>query len=305
MRYAVSAFLSGALLWMGCAGTGAPQSEPATVERLETSTENVPAEDVNALPDSIAQVDVKEMYTGLRGAPSITSRRLRNVPEEAYPVSEYRDGYYKIRVASDTGWVNDDAVDANRAAIQIKKDFERERAARQAEREHERARHQARQDSIEAARIAAERRAKRRRLEALRRKGYSIMLHGMDLDVNSADGATPRISFSNISTDKTVKYIWFTFRPFNPVGDPVTGRLRGMSTRKMKGVGPIPPGERASFEFDNAWYSATASCVEVHRIRVEHMDGSSFTYVNDLKDIASDESDNLFFSPVSLRGDCQ
>ena len=100
--------------------------------------------------------------------------------------------------------------------------------------------------------------------------------------------------------DKTIKYITFEMSAFNGVGDPARGEHSGVSSLRRKGVGPIVPGEVAEYNFDNRlFYNGTTSCLELRRIVVEHMDGSTFTYVNDLKHI------RLEGYNIPLRGECR
>jgi hypothetical protein len=141
--------------------------------------------------------------------------------------------------------------------------------------------------------------ARKARAEELRNQGYGLSLDKVGLETDMMDGVKPRIHVRNVSRDKTIKYIYFTLQPYNPVGDPVVGEMRGYSEKTVRGVGPVQPGEDEAFQFEPVWYGSTISCVEVHRIRVEHTDGSSFTYVNDLADIESGAS------TINLRGECQ
>jgi len=150
--------------------------------------------------------------------------------------------------------------------------------------------------------VQKRREAGRRHVQELRRKGYSIELDNLTYSINSAGGVTPTVTFDNISdinNGKTIKYAAFTLTPYNSVGDPVHGTTDGESTVTVEGVGPIGPTERAVLEFDNVWYNETVDCIEVRKIKLEFLDGSSFTYVNDLKDIAERAPS------VNLRGDCR
>lgn len=136
--------------------------------------------------------------------------------------------------------------------------------------------------------------------DSLRVRGFGIMLFRLSRGINSVGGITVYIAGENIEKKKTIKYITFTFQLFNPVGDPVEGRIRTPSRTSVRGVGPIKPGDTFGYSFENVWYSRSGDCVELHRIRVEHMDGSTFTYVSDLKPVSrfSEQS-------INLRGDCK
>jgi hypothetical protein len=54
-----------------------------------------------------------------------------------------------------------------------------------------------------------------------------------------------------------------------------------------------------SYTFDNVWYTPVAVCIEVRKIVVCYMDGSSFTDVNDLREI------DVYAQGFHFRGDCQ
>lgn len=141
------------------------------------------------------------------------------------------------------------------------------------------------------------RRERREYLEMMRRKGYTIRLIQQGFEKNSADGVTPTITITNIAEDKTVKYARITLRLFNSVGDATSGQ-HSPASQTVRAVGPIETGERGHYEFDNTWYSSVGSCTEIRRIVVQHIDGSRFTYVNDLQDIAKQAEG------VRLQGDC-
>lgn len=132
----------------------------------------------------------------------------------------------------------------------------------------------------------------------LRDMGFELILTRISYSMNSADGVTVRFGLENISQDRTIKYISFSIQGFNPVGDPVKGDHSRRSVETVRGVGPIEPGENAAYSFENVWYAGTLSCVELHRTVVEYMDGSSFTYVRDLKPISE------WARGVNLRGEC-
>lgn len=138
----------------------------------------------------------------------------------------------------------------------------------------------------------------KKRLDRIERRGYTIELLEAGIRSNSADGVSFAIKLGNISEDKTIKYASVTAQLFNPVSDPVGSTIDGESKKSVRVVGPVEPGERDSYVWENVWYTPVGECVEIHRIEVEHMDGSTHTYVNDLKDI-SFNSDS-----VNLRDEC-
>lgn len=141
-------------------------------------------------------------------------------------------------------------------------------------------------------------RNRRKYLQRLREKGYTIVLARQTFEKNSADGISVGLGLINISLNKTVKYARITWKLFNPVGDPTSGKNTGIATAQTRLVGPLEPGGSGYTDFENVWYSSVGTCVEVHRIEVQHMDGSSYVYVNDLRDIAREAES------VRLKGDC-
>jgi hypothetical protein len=140
----------------------------------------------------------------------------------------------------------------------------------------------------------------KQRREELRQQGFGLMLSSVGHSVNSADGISVGVFARNIDEERTIKYITFTVQLFNPVGDLVYGESGTPSETTLRGVGPIKPGGRIMYKFDNTWYSPTGDCVEIHRIHVEYMNGSGFTYVNDLEPISRHSAQR-----VNLAGECQ
>lgn len=142
-------------------------------------------------------------------------------------------------------------------------------------------------EELRQKRAAKKRRKKKRRklLEKLRSKGYTVLLGAQSFERNSAGGIEVGLSLVNISDEKTLKYATATWQLYNPVGDPVQKDI-GSSTAQTRFVGPLKPGEAGQTTFEDVWHSNVGSCAELKKLVVEHIDGSSFTYVNDLKDIA-------------------
>jgi len=183
--------------------------------------------------------------------------------------------HIKARKGDTSGWIALDDTDGLMSSGQLAK----QQRQREAERE------------------AAER---NRAYEArLREQGFGLKLIGIGHSTNSAGGVSVGVTFKNITESKRIKYISLSIMPFNGVGDVVRGRMQGQSLDTVRGIGPIEPQRRASYDFDNVWYNPVVDCIEVRKIVVEYMDGSSFTYVNDLREI-DEYADGFHF-----RGDCQ
>jgi len=186
-------------------------------------------------------------------------------------VRDVEDNYYKISKGGRRGWLSHRAVMTDE---ELKK-YRQERARKR-----------------------KKKRERRKYLQGLREEGYSIMLWSQSLSVNSADGVSLRLRLQNISESKTVKYATIEWRLFNTVGDPTAGQNGTPSRTSTKFVGPLKPGEAGGVEFENVWYSSVGRCAEIRRIEVEHVDGSSFVYVNDLRDLVK------YAEGIRLRGDC-
>ncbi|MBR2387607.1 MAG: hypothetical protein IKB02_02440 [Clostridia bacterium] len=76
------------------------------------------------------------------------------------------------------------------------------------------------------------------------------------------------------SSEKDIKYITFTYCPYNDVVDIVTDR-DGNSTVSKKLTGPIEKDTLAVANFSGIWYDNTISNVIIQEILVEFMDGTS------------------------------
>lgn len=199
--------------------------------------------------------------------------RPRSIPErgDTVKVIGKMEGRFRVIHEGKEGWIREEKVMS-------------EKEEREYQRELEAQRRRARQ--------------RRKYLQGLREKGYTIVLTRQTFAKNSADGVSIGLGVVNISQAKTIKYLRITWKLFNPVGDPAPGENTGNATAQTRLVGPINPGGTSYTEFENVWYSPTGTCAEIRGIEVEHIDGSTFTYVNDLQDIAQQAES------VRLMGDC-
>ena len=198
-------------------------------------------------------------------------------------IHQISSNYIKVDIDGKTGWLHQIYITNWRV---IKENLQREKE-----------REELRRMSLQREREEEERIEKHNQF--LRDKGYGLKLNKMSFSINSADGISPLIVVENIDVKKIIKYIKFTLTPFNTVGDITEGRINNKSTIEVRGVGPIKPGDQATYTFDNLWYNGTIGCIETYKIEVEYMDGSFFTYLNDLEDIRKEAKN------VNLRGDCR
>ena len=78
---------------------------------------------------------------------------------------------------------------------------------------------------------------------------------------------------------KTIKYIEFTCVPYNAVGD-VQGDWVGKRIARTKGIGPLEPGESASWSFDDMFYDKNDVIrrVRLTNIKFIFKDGSTLNF---------------------------
>lgn len=235
----------------------------------------------------------------VKDSPTPYAKVLGEVEPGTYMVSGYDDGgYYHVvsNSGSPSGWVLVSQVRGNDSLWTMTRKVRKQNKIE--EKARKKAREKARKRRREEIRVQTQIGRDKRHNE-MRDKGYSIELGRASFTVNSAGGVQPYFQLANISKDKQIKYLTFTVKGFNSVGDLVRDQVgRGGNTHSMRAVGPIEPGEDAAYRFDPVWYNGTTDCMELHKILVEHVDGSTFTYINDLKDISQNTND------VRLRGDC-
>lgn len=101
-----------------------------------------------------------------------------------------------------------------------------------------------------------------------------------NITVNRVNGVTFSHMFFN-ATDKVIKYITFTYVPFNSVGDPVQCTISGKSEVSAKLTGPMEPYSHDLAKWENVWYNGTVKAIKLARIHVEYMDGTEETINGD------------------------
>ena len=84
---------------------------------------------------------------------------------------------------------------------------------------------------------------------------------------NPTNAIGVKTAFYNCS-GKEIKYITFSYAPFNSVNDICDKIKLGELT------GPIKPNEGAVVFFDHLWFNATISNVNIQKVDIEYMDGS-------------------------------
>lgn len=119
-------------------------------------------------------------------------------------------------------------------------------------------------------------------IDGCKSKGLTILEWSYYDESEYTEGTSVKINIYN-PTQKVIKYLWFTFIGFNPVGDKVVDMRRGLNIT-MKGVGPIKPGESGTYEYSYVWFTDIVETARIASIKVQFMDGT-FKTVTNPKDI--------------------
>ena len=110
-------------------------------------------------------------------------------------------------------------------------------------------------------------------LDATEKHGVALLKAGIFDASPHTEGTGFEVEIFN-PTKKTIKYITFTVVGLNAVGDPVRDSVRGNSP-KLRGIGPIEPGETGSYSKDYMWMTDIVQSFRIQSVKVEYMDGSS------------------------------
>ena len=90
------------------------------------------------------------------------------------------------------------------------------------------------------------------------------------------------------ASDKTIKYITFTYVPYNQVDDVVIDTAN-KSVLSGKLVGPVDPSRVAEACFGNLWKSSVITRVEISKVFIEYMDGTNETiFGNDIVNVTNE-----------------
>jgi hypothetical protein len=118
-------------------------------------------------------------------------------------------------------------------------------------------------------------------------KGQMILINGILVyGINSADGVKFRIECGYFDKSKDIKYLYFTVLPYNSVGDVQSCDIGGHSYFEGKVTGPISASDEINeYYWDCAWYNNTISCLKITKVKVVYMDGSSYTFANELSKV--------------------
>ncbi len=74
--------------------------------------------------------------------------------------------------------------------------------------------------------------------------------------------------------EKEIKYITFTYVPYNSVKDAVACTVSGEIEKSGKLTGPIPPKHKSFVKWENMWFNPTIESAVLTEIRIQYMDNS-------------------------------
>lgn len=116
-------------------------------------------------------------------------------------------------------------------------------------------------------------------------KGISIPSLGVYDMSEYTDGTGIRFTFHN-PTNKTIKYVNIGFVGYNAVDDRV-GR-----TISKRCIGPIEPGETASYDFEYAWFTDVVDYAKMTSLSVQYKDGTTKVVAKPSSVVWSDDVHN-------------
>lgn len=126
-------------------------------------------------------------------------------------------------------------------------------------------------------------------LEATGKHGAALLKASI-FDVSEHTSGTGFKATIYNSTKRPIKYVTFNVVGLNAVGDPVRGARGGSAVTSLRGIGPIEPGETATYSKDYMWLTDVVESFRVSSIRLEYMDGSSRA-ITDIKRIRLSSTD--------------
>jgi hypothetical protein len=104
---------------------------------------------------------------------------------------------------------------------------------------------------------------------------------------NSAGGVDVRVNYANTS-GKRFKYVVFTVKPFNAVGDLVSSDIGSKVFARLNDTGPIKTRENWDYHggqdgglWANVWYNNSISCIELVGVEITYMDGDKISFDKD------------------------
>ena len=124
-------------------------------------------------------------------------------------------------------------------------------------------------------------------LKEAKSKKQKILIRGANVtDVNSAGGVEISVEWLYLNKNKDIKYIEFTFQPYNDVSDVQRSEINNIINFTGQATGPIKASDKfRKYYWENAWYNSSISCVKITKVKITYIDGSSYIYINELPKI--------------------
>jgi hypothetical protein len=128
----------------------------------------------------------------------------------------------------------------------------------------------------------------------LEKHSQPIYIQSIFVDnINSASGVDFSLDWAFLDDSKTVKYLYVSVKPYNSVGDQQRCGIGGHSLFEGKITGPISAETNLrQSTWKNAWYNNTITCLSIVKVKVEYMDGTNYTYINELPKILNPNLQN-------------
>lgn len=82
------------------------------------------------------------------------------------------------------------------------------------------------------------------------------------------------------TSKKTIKYISFTVIGYNPVKDPVRGRVGKSPYITVRGVGPINSWCGGEYDWEYMWFTDLVQSHKITQVKVQYVDGTIKVYGN-------------------------
>jgi|GEM_PF-2764410 len=84
----------------------------------------------------------------------------------------------------------------------------------------------------------------------------------------------------------TIKYMYFTVTPYNDKGQKLKCNTKGHSSYTFEMMGPFRNSKITNdVSWDEIWKNPDVSCVKLTKLKVEYVDGKTYTYVSELSKI--------------------
>ena len=106
-----------------------------------------------------------------------------------------------------------------------------------------------------------------------------LLITGVSLSSSNSVGGRDVIMNLEITSEKTIKYIFPSFSAYNEVNDKINCTIRDYNIFEGKATGPYNKESKKSvFYWENAYYNWSAHCVELVEVTIEYVDGTIDKY---------------------------